>query len=58
MDRMKGKVAFLAGADLKGRLAALGLEPVGSTPEAAAAFIKAEIAKWAPVVKAAGMKAD
>lgn len=48
----------LQSADLKGRLAALGLEPVGSTPEAAAAFIKAEIAKWAPVVKAAGMKAD
>lgn len=48
----------LQSADLRERLAALGLEPVGSTPEAAAAFIKAEIAKWAPVVKAAGMKAD
>lgn len=48
----------LQSADLRERLATLGLEPVGSTPEAAAAFIKAEIAKWAPVVKAAGMKAD
>lgn len=48
----------LQSADLRERLAALGLEPVGSTPEAAAAFIKAEIAKWAPVVRAAGMKAD
>lgn len=48
----------LQSADLRERLATLGLEPVGSTPEVAAAFIKAEIAKWAPVVKAAGMKAD
>ena len=51
-------VRALQSADMKDRLSALGLEPVGSPPDAAAAFIKAEIAKWAPVIKAAGMKAD
>lgn len=50
-------VRALQSADMKDRLSALGLEPVGSPPDAAAAFIKAEIAKWAPVIKAAGMKA-
>ena len=51
-------VRALQSADMKERLSALGLEPVGSPPDAASAFIKAEIAKWAPVIKAAGMKAD
>jgi len=51
-------VKALQSPALKERLAALGLEPVGSSPEAARAFIQAEIAKWAPVVKAAGAKTD
>ena len=33
-------------------------EPVGNTPEQFAAEIKASVARWAPVVKAAGIKAD
>ena len=35
-----------------------GLEPVGSTPEYFAEFIKTEIAKWGKVVKQAGIKLD
>ncbi|MBI2317139.1 MAG: tripartite tricarboxylate transporter substrate binding protein, partial [Betaproteobacteria bacterium] len=35
-----------------------GLEPVGSTPEHFAEFIKAEIAKWGTLVKQSGIKAD
>jgi len=34
------------------------MEPVGSTPEEFDAVIRREIAKWAPVVKASGAKAD
>ncbi len=45
-------------AAFKERLAGLGLEPVGNSPEESGAFIAAEIAKWAPVVKAGGMKID
>lgn len=35
-----------------------GFEPVGGPPEKFGAHIRAEIAKWAPVVKAAGVKVD
>ncbi len=43
------------------RLAALGTEPVKpeqARPEALAAHLKAEVAKWAPVIQAAGVKAN
>ena len=43
---------------MKERLAALGADPVGSTPDQLAAFIKTEMAKWAKVVKAAGIRAE
>lgn len=43
---------------VKERFTALGTEPVGNSPEACAAFLRAEIAKWTTVVKAAGAKAD
>ncbi|MGZ9065172.1 MAG: tripartite tricarboxylate transporter substrate binding protein [Burkholderiales bacterium] len=48
----------LQSAPVRDRLAALGLEAVGSSPAACNKFIQAEIAKWAPIVKAAGAKAD
>lgn len=42
--------------DLKERLAATGVQPLGSTPEEFGAHIKAEIARWAPVVNASGAR--
>jgi tripartite-type tricarboxylate transporter receptor subunit TctC len=44
--------------DIKARFAALGADPVGSSPEAFDAFIKSEIGKWAKVVKTAGLRVD
>ena len=47
--------------DLKANLAKLGTEPVEqkrATPAALEAHLKAEIAKWAPVIKKAGQYAD
>lgn len=51
-------VKALQSAPFKSTLAKLGLEPVGSSPEAAAAFVKAEIAKWTPIVRASGARTD
>ena len=50
--------AALRAPVLKARFAELGLEPVGSTPEEFGAFLRAEIAKWAPVVRASGAKPE
>ena len=44
--------------DFRERQINQGLEPVGSTPEYFAEFIKTEIAKWGKVVKQAGIKLD
>lgn len=48
----------LQSAEVKQRMADIGLAPVGTTPEAFDAFIRAEIPKWAQVVKASGATAD
>jgi tripartite-type tricarboxylate transporter receptor subunit TctC len=42
--------------ELAERLKAEGSDPVGSTPERYAAFLREEIAKWGKVIKAAGIK--
>jgi tripartite-type tricarboxylate transporter receptor subunit TctC len=44
--------------ELKAALAKLNNEPLGGTPQDFTNVIKADIAKWAPVVKALGLKAD
>jgi tripartite-type tricarboxylate transporter receptor subunit TctC len=48
-------VAALKDPATKERLEQLGVLVVGSTPEQLAAFLKAEIDKWAPVIKEAGI---
>jgi tripartite-type tricarboxylate transporter receptor subunit TctC len=48
----------LGAADTRNRLHAQGLEVVASTPEYFDRFIKAEIAKWAKVVRASGMRSE
>ena len=51
-------VAALAAGETRDRLLAQGFEPVGGTPEEFGVYIKAEIAKWGKVIKAAGIKAE
>ena len=49
---------IIAAPEMKQRLVENGFEPVGGTPEKAGEKIHSEIQKWAPVVKAAGIKVD
>jgi len=51
-------VKILNMPDVRERLETLGVEPVANTSEEFAAFQKAEIAKWAKVVKEGNVKID
>ncbi len=51
-------VAGLKSPEVVKRLAALGYEPIGSTPAQFAATIKSDIAKYAKIVKAAGIRVE
>lgn len=48
----------LATPAVRERFAQMGVEPVGSTPEHFAAFIKEDYARWTRVVQATGIKPD
>jgi tripartite-type tricarboxylate transporter receptor subunit TctC len=48
-------IKSITGPDMKARFGDLGVEAVGDTPEHFAAFVQAEIDKWAKVVRATGM---
>lgn len=43
---------------MRERFSAMGADPVGGPPEQFAAFLKSEMAKWAKLVKAAGIHAE
>ena len=59
INRLHGEVAKIAQSPkMKTRLAGQGLELVGSSPEEFDAFIRAEVAKWSAVLKAAGVKPE
>ena len=61
-----GKIDRLASAigttirshEISAQLDALGLEPVGSSPDELARRIAEDVARWAPIVKASGFRAD
>ena len=50
--------AALQQADIRDRMVAIGVEPVGGTPEEFRAYLLAEKRKWAAVIKAAQIKPD
>ncbi len=56
VDRLAREIATLAAApETRTKLNALALEPLtGSTPDSFAAYVKSEVERWAPIVKASG----
>ena len=51
-------VKALARPDVKERLTATGLEPIGTTPDQFAAHIRTEIEKWRKVVRESGARVE
>ena len=52
-------VKLLHTPDMKERLASIGTDdPVASTPEQTAAYIRAELPKWSKIIRSSGIKAD
>lgn len=50
--------AALAAPEIRARIGALGIEPVGSTPEAFRVMLVRELAKWGEVVRRLGITVD
>src|SRR5882672_6876968 len=56
---LQGEVLLALGnPQVRERIAALGLEPVGSTPAEFRVFVQAEIKKYAEMVRAAGIQPE
>ena len=51
-------VAILKDADILARFKQLSTDPVGNSPEEFGAFVKAELEKYARIIKAAGIRLD
>ena len=49
---------FIEQADVRKRVAADGGEPVGSSPEQAAAYLKSQVERWGQVIRAAGVQPE
>lgn len=59
VNRLSAEIATIARSpEMRERLASLGAEPVGSTPEEFAAIIARDIAKWTALAKSVGIKID
>jgi len=59
ITRLNGElVKIMHAPELREKLAATGTEPLTSTPDEFAAYIRKEIAKWGDVIRKAGVKAD
>ena len=51
-------VRYLKTGDAKEKMLAAGIEPVGSTPQEFAEYIRADMARLSKVIKASGIKAE
>jgi tripartite-type tricarboxylate transporter receptor subunit TctC len=51
-------VRIIALPDVKEKFAAIGFEPIGTTPEEFAARIKVDVPRWAKIIREANIKVD
>ncbi len=59
IDRLHAEIMkILQTTEMQDRLKSLGMQPSSMTPDQVAAFQKAEVEKWAQVIKAAGIKLE
>ncbi|WP_426958470.1 Bug family tripartite tricarboxylate transporter substrate binding protein [Muricoccus radiodurans] len=59
VQRLQAEIAgVMTLPDIRERFAALGVEAVGSTPEAFGAFIRSETMKWGRVIRSAGVRPE
>ena len=59
VDRLSRELlAILATAEIRTRFAELGGTPGALSPEAYTQYVAAEVARWAPIVRASGATAD
>ena len=59
VQRISSETAKIVGSpEMRARFEQLGIEAVGNSPEQAAAFLNAEIVKWAKVINTAGVRAE
>jgi tripartite-type tricarboxylate transporter receptor subunit TctC len=59
VDRLHREfVAVLALPEVRARLVEMGMEIVGNTPGQFAVEIKADVARWAPIVEAIGLRSE
>ncbi len=59
MDRLHAEILkIIQSPEMQERIKGLGMQPSVMTPEQVQVFQKAEIDKWAQVIKAANIKVD
>jgi tripartite-type tricarboxylate transporter receptor subunit TctC len=59
IDKMNGALLdAMKLPEVKARFAAIGAEPIGSTPQQLATHLAAEMAKWSKIIQERGIRAD
>jgi tripartite-type tricarboxylate transporter receptor subunit TctC len=59
VEKLNGEfIAIIKAPDVQERFVAMGVEPIGSTPQELAAHIKSELRKWEKVVQLSGARVD
>ena len=59
VTRLNGDIVKILGSpEVKDRLGSVGLDPVGSTPQQLAAYIRSETDKWSKIIKQVGIKPE